>query len=71
MHPLRAALKPGFEFPLNQEQLDAVAAFKELVKELQTLHVPDEGAAIEAAQAWLAGAPPAGRPAPQTPRSFA
>ena len=40
----------------------AVEGLKGLVKEIQILHVPDEAAAIEAARAWCANEPPAGRP---------
>ena len=62
MHPLRSALKKDFQFPLNEKQLAAVEGLKGLVKDIQILHVPDEAAAIEAARAWCAGEPPAGRP---------
>ena len=60
--PLRALLKPLAEFPPNERQLQAIEELKELVIEHHYLCVPDEAAAIEAANAWLSGAPPAGRP---------
>ena len=60
--PLRALLKPGAEFPPNDKQLQALEALKELVVEHHRLCVPDEAAAIEAANAWLSGSNPAGRP---------
>jgi hypothetical protein len=60
--PLRALLKTGAAYPPNEEQLDAIEKLKELVLEHHRLCVPDEAAAIEAANAWLSGAPPAGRP---------
>ena len=60
--PLRALLKPGATFPPNDNQLKAIEGLKELVLEHHKLCVPDEAAAIKAANAWLSGAPPAGRP---------
>ena len=60
--PLRALLKPLADFPPNEKQLQAIEELKELVIEHHHLCVPDEAAAIEAANAWLSGAPPAGRP---------
>ena len=60
--PLRALLRPGAQYPPNEKQLDAIDKLKELVQEFHRLCVPDEAAAIEAAQAWLSGLPPAGRP---------
>ena len=62
MSPLRKQLKPGAVWPLTPEQLKAVEGLKELMVEDHTLAVPDEEAAIRAAAAWQAGAPPAGRP---------
>ena len=62
MHPLRVLLKPEAAFPPNLEQEKAITGLKQLCKDLFTLCVPDEAAAILAAQAWMAGAPPAGRP---------
>ena len=60
--PLRSLLKPGAKFPPNETQNLALEALKELVLEHHLLCVPDEAAAIEAANAWLSGEPPAGRP---------
>ena len=60
--PLRALLKPTAVFPPNEKQLLAIEGLKDLVLEHHRLCVPDEAAAIEAANAWLSGAPPAGRP---------
>ena len=60
--PLRALLKPAAVFPPNEKQLAAIEGLKDLVLEHHRLCVPDEAAAIEAANAWLSGAPPAGRP---------
>ena len=60
--PLRALLKPLAEFPPNERQLQAIEELKELVIQQHYLCVPDEAAAIEAANAWLSGAPPAGKP---------
>ena len=60
--PLRDLLKPGAVFPPNQAQLDAIDKLKSLVEETHRLAVPDERAAIQASNAWLAGAPPEGRP---------
>ena len=60
--PLRVLLKPGAKFPPNERQIQAIEELKDLVVEQHRLCVPDEAAAIEAASAWLSGAPPAGRP---------
>ena len=60
--PLRPVLKPGAAFPPNQEELKAIEDLKELIVEDHLLAVPDESAAIAAANAWLSGSPPAGRP---------
>ena len=60
--PLRALLKPTAVFPPNEKQLAALEGLKDLVLEHHRLCVPDEAGAIEAANAWLSGAPPAGRP---------
>ena len=49
-------------FPPNERQQQALDELKDLVVEHHRLCVPDEAAAIEAANAWLSGAPPAGRP---------
>ena len=46
----------------NAAQNKAIEELKQLVSEFHVLCVPDEAAAIEAAQAWLAGHPPRGRP---------
>ena len=61
-HPLRPLLKPNAVFPPNEEQLKALENLKELVTEFHKLCVPDEADAILAANAWIHGAPPAGRP---------
>ena len=60
--PLRALLKPNAVFPPNDKQLQAIEGLKALLCEFHRLCVPDEAAAIEATNAWLSGAPPAGRP---------
>ena len=60
--PLRPLLRKGAVFPPNEAQLDALDALKNLVMEQHRLCVPDEAAAIEAANAWLSNQPPAGRP---------
>jgi hypothetical protein len=60
--PLRPLLKPGAQFPPTAKQVQALDALKDLVVEHHRLAVPDEAAAIEAAHAWMAGLPPAGRP---------
>ena len=49
--PLRVFLKPGASFPPNAEQVKAIEGLKELVVEQHLLYVPDEAAAIEAANA--------------------
>ena len=54
-------LKPGAVWPPNDEQQAAIQALKDVLVESHVLQVPDEAAAIEAATAWLAGLPPAGR----------
>ena len=59
--PLRPLLKPDAVWPMTAEQRKAVDQMKELLQESHILAVPDEAAAIEAASAWLAGLPPAGR----------
>ena len=53
--PLRALLRPNVVFPPNEEQLKAIQGLKELLLETHTLAVPDEAAAIAAANAWLSG----------------
>ena len=60
--PLRALLKPTAVFPPNDAQNAAIQGLKDLVSEVHKLCVPDEAAAIEASNAWIAGLPPAGRP---------
>ena len=57
-----ALLKVGAEFPPNERQKKAIELLKDLLMEHHKLCVPDEAAAVEAANAWLNGAPPAGRP---------
>ena len=57
-HPLRPLLKPGAQFPPNEEQRQAIERLKELMIEQHLLTVPDEAAAIAAAAAWNAGMPP-------------
>ena len=61
MTPLRELLRPTGKFPPNAAQLGAIEGLKDLVNEMHILYVPDEAAAIQAAQAWCAGLPPAGR----------
>ena len=60
--PLRPLLRPTAEFPPTDKQVEAIQALKDLALEFHRLCVPDEAAAIEAANAWLSGAAPAGRP---------
>ena len=60
--PLRALLKPNALFPPNEEQLKSIEGLKDLIIENHVLAVPDEAAAIEAANAWLSNKPAAGRP---------
>ena len=60
--PLSALLKPNDVFPPNEEQEREIQKLKELVLEDHTLAVPDEAAAIAAANAWLSGEAPVGRP---------
>ena len=59
--PLRPLLKPNASWPMDASQLAAIEALKGALEESHVLQVPDEAAAIEAASAWLAGLPPAGR----------
>ena len=61
-HPLRPLMSPKGVFPMNKEQLDAIEGLKGLILEAHLLAVPDEGAAVEAAMAFVAGEPPRGRP---------
>ena len=61
-HPLRPLLKPGAAFPPNEEQLQAIEGLKSLILEAHLLAVPDEAAAIAAANAWIGGHPATGRP---------
>jgi len=60
--PLRPLLKPGAVFPMTEEQSRAIENVKALLLEDHVLAVPDEAAAILAANAWLSGDPPEGRP---------
>jgi hypothetical protein len=60
--PLRPLLPPGAVFPPNEEQKKAIEGLKQLVLEDHVLAVPDEAAAIAAANAWLSGELPTGRP---------
>ena len=60
--PLAPLLGKNPMFPMTAEQEAAVQGLKDLMCEQHRLAVPDEAAAIEAANAWLAGLPPAGRP---------
>ncbi len=46
---------------MNAKQLQAIEDLKACMEEAHLLAVPVEAAAIEAASAWLAGLPPAGR----------
>ena len=61
-HPLRPLLKKDGEWPMNAAQLKAVEELKRLICEDHVLAVPDEAAAVEAAAAFVAGAPAQGRP---------
>ena len=49
-HPLRSLLTPKAVWPLNSEQLKAVQGLKDLLVEQHLLAVPDERAAIDAAE---------------------
>ena len=60
--PLRELLTPRGVFPPDPKQKAAIEALKKLTDEMHQLCVPDEQAAITAANAWLHGQPPAGRP---------
>ena len=60
--PLRVLLRPGTKFPPNEEQLKAIEEIKKLVLDDHVLAVPDEFAAITAANCWLQGEAPGGRP---------
>ena len=60
--PLRPLLKPGALFPPSQEQRQAIDGIKDLILEDHVLAVPDEFAAITAANRWLSKAAPEGRP---------
>ena len=51
-HPLRPLLKPGAVFPPDEEQLAAIEGLQSLIQEAHMLAVPDEAAAIAAANAW-------------------
>ena len=62
LHSLRTLLRPNAVFPPNAEQLKAIEGLKELLLETHTLAVPDEAAAIAAANAWLSGQAATGRP---------
>ena len=61
-HPLRALLKQGAEWPMNDEQKAAVQSLKDLILDAHVLAVPDEAAAILAANSWQTGSVPEGRP---------
>ena len=60
--PLRVLLTPNGVYPPNPEQRKAIEELKELAIERHTLCVPDEQAAIVAANSWLHRQPAAGRP---------
>ena len=60
--PLRDFLRPMARFPPNEIQLKAIEEIKKLVLEDHVLAVPDELAAITAANRWLQGEAPGGRP---------
>jgi hypothetical protein len=66
MHPLRTLLSKDATlkglFPPNEEQRRAIDELKTLVVEDHLLAVPDERAAIMAANAWSRGEPAAGLP---------
>ena len=47
---------------MDASQLKAVEDLKKLISEDRVLAVPDEAAAVEAAAAFVAGAPAKGRP---------
>ena len=51
--PLRELLRPTARFPPNEAQLKAIEEIKKLVLEDHVLAVPDEFAAITAANRWL------------------
>jgi hypothetical protein len=66
MYPLKPLLGKDAEarglFPPNDEQLQAIEDLKGLAVENHLLAVPNERAAIEAAEAWMSGQPAAGSP---------
>ena len=59
--PLRELLRPTARFPPNEAQLKAIEEIKKLVLEDHVLAVPDEFAAITAANRWLQDEAPGGR----------
>ena len=59
---MRPLLKPGAIFPPSEEQRWAIDGIKKLILEDHVLAVPDEFAAITAANRWLSKAAPEGRP---------
>ena len=59
---LRRLMKKDAIFPPTANELEAIEELKGLVLEDHTLAVPDEFAAITAANAWMQGRSPEGRP---------
>ena len=59
---MRPLLGKDAVFPPNEAQQAAIEATKTLICEEHVLAVPDERAAILAAQAWMAKRPAAGLP---------
>ena len=59
---MRELLRPTARFPPNEIQLEALEEIKKLVLEDHVLAVPDEFAAITAANRWLQDEAPGGRP---------
>ena len=53
--PLRVLLRAGAVFPPNKEQQAVIQGLKDLLAENHVLAVPDEAAAIAAANAWMWG----------------
>jgi hypothetical protein len=58
---LRRLVKKGAVFPPTPEEYAAIEELKLLILEDHVLAVPDEFAAITAANAWLQGRPPGSR----------
>ncbi len=62
MHPLKPLLGKDAVFPPNEVHQKAIEELKELAIEDHLLAVPNERAAMEAANAWQAGLPAASLP---------